>query len=166
MLLHKKKRISNSFNDKESYIFQTCALAELEKSVWPSFLAIFMNFWLLSDLINLSFSDLPSVSLKMSSTLDGDLIRKGDTVYLQCEVKANPSVHTIHWTFEVGGMEQPVLKPIKRKGLCRIRIMSKSKSFWGYLYFVGQTFTEMQNSKMGRGKELFIFVLFLGKMWS
>jgi len=43
---------------------------------------------------------LPSVSLKMSSTLDGDLIRKGDTVYLQCEVKANPSVHTIHWTFE------------------------------------------------------------------
>ena len=58
------------------------------------------------DLINLSFSDLPSVSLKMSSTLDGDLIRKGDTVYLQCEVKANPSVHTIHWTFEVGGMEQ------------------------------------------------------------
>ena len=65
-----------------------------------------MNFWLLSDLINLSFSDLPSVSLKMSSTLDGDLIRKGDTVYLQCEVKANPSVHTIHWTFEVGGMEQ------------------------------------------------------------
>ena len=22
------------------------------------------------------------------------------------EVKANPSVHMIHWTFEVGGMEQ------------------------------------------------------------
>ena len=81
------------------------------------------------DLINLSFSDLPSVSLKMSSTLDGDLIRKGDTVYLQCEVKANPSVHTIHWTFEVGGMEQPVLRLIKRKGLCRIRVISKSKSF-------------------------------------
>ena len=52
-------------------------------------------------LIMLRFPDLPSVSLKMSSTLDGDLIRKGDTVYLQCEVKANPSVHTIHWTFEV-----------------------------------------------------------------
>ena len=59
----------------------------------------------------------------MSSTLDGDLIRKGDTVYLQCEVKANPSVHTIHWTFEVGGMEQPVLRQIKRKGLCSIRVI-------------------------------------------
>ena len=55
-------------------------------------------------LIMLRFPDLPSVSLKMSSTLDGDLIRKGDTVYLQCEVKANPSVHTIHWTFEVGSL--------------------------------------------------------------
>ena len=47
------------------------------------------------------FADLPRVKLRMSSTLDGDLIRKGDTVYLQCEVKANPSVHTIAWTFEV-----------------------------------------------------------------
>jgi hypothetical protein len=36
----------------------------------------------------------------MSSTLDGELIRKGDTVYLECDVKANPLVHTMQWTFE------------------------------------------------------------------
>ena len=36
------------------------------------------------------------------------------------EVKANLTVHTIHWTFEVGGMEQPVLRLIKKKGLCKL----------------------------------------------
>ena len=34
----------------------------------------------------------------MTQTLDGDLIRKGDTVYLHCEVKANPAAHTVEWT--------------------------------------------------------------------
>ena len=44
------------------------------------------------------FSDTPRISLTMTQTLDGDLIRKGDTVYLHCEVKANPAVHTVEWT--------------------------------------------------------------------
>ena len=47
-------------------------------------------------------SDIPQATLTLTSNMDGgELIRKGDTVYLQCEVKANPSVHTIQWTFEV-----------------------------------------------------------------
>ena len=45
-----------------------------------------------------SFSDTPRISLTMSQTLDGDIIRKGDTVYLHCEVRANPAVHTVEWT--------------------------------------------------------------------
>ena len=48
------------------------------------------------------FPDIPQATLTLTSNMDGgELIRKGDTVYLQCEVKANPSVHTIQWTFEV-----------------------------------------------------------------
>ena len=45
-----------------------------------------------------TFSDIPRVSLTLSQTLDGALIRKGDTVYLHCEIKANPTVHTIEWS--------------------------------------------------------------------
>ena len=44
------------------------------------------------------FSDTPRVSLTLSQTLDGAIIRKGDTVYLHCEIKANPTVHTIEWS--------------------------------------------------------------------
>ena len=44
------------------------------------------------------FLDTPRISLTMTQTLDGDLIRKGDTVYLHCEVKANPAAHTVEWT--------------------------------------------------------------------
>ena len=36
------------------------------------------------------------------------------------EVKANLTVHTIHWTFEVGGMEQLVLRLIEKRGLCKL----------------------------------------------
>ena len=49
-------------------------------------------------IICFAFSDTPRISLTMTQTLDGDLIRKGDTVYLHCEVKANPAVHTVEWT--------------------------------------------------------------------
>ena len=56
-------------------------------------------------------------------------------------------VHTIHWTFEVGGMEQPVLRLVKRKGICRIKVIPISKSFLGSLNCVGQTFTEIKIQK-------------------
>ena len=50
------------------------------------------------DTFTFFFSDIPRVSLTLSQTLDGAIIRKGDTVYLHCEIKANPTVHTIEWS--------------------------------------------------------------------
>ena len=44
------------------------------------------------------FADTARITLSLSQTLDGALIRKGDTVYLHCEVRANPAVHTVEWS--------------------------------------------------------------------
>ena len=61
-------------------------------------LAVHINQVQLLILICFVFLDIPRISLTMTQTLDGDLIRKGDTVYLHCEVKANPAAHTVEWT--------------------------------------------------------------------
>ena len=61
-------------------------------------LAVHINQVQLLILICFVFLDTPRISLTMTQTLDGDLIRKGDTVYLHCEVKANPAAHTVEWT--------------------------------------------------------------------
>ena len=45
--------------------------------------------------------DPPRVDLSLTNAGPGNVVKVGDTVYLQCNVLSNPPVEKVYWKFQV-----------------------------------------------------------------
>ena len=46
-------------------------------------------------------TDPPKVTLSLTNAGPGNVVKVGDTVYLQCNVLSNPPVEKVYWKFQV-----------------------------------------------------------------
>jgi len=46
-------------------------------------------------------TDPPRVDLSLTNAGPGNVVKVGDTVYLQCNVLSNPPVEKVYWKFQV-----------------------------------------------------------------
>ena len=46
-------------------------------------------------------TDPPRVDLSLTNAGPGNVVKVGDTVYLQCNVLSNPPVENVYWKFQV-----------------------------------------------------------------
>ena len=46
-------------------------------------------------------TDPPRVDLSLTNSGPGNVVKVGDTVYLQCNVLSNPPVEKVYWKFQV-----------------------------------------------------------------
>ena len=49
----------------------------------------------------LMITDPPKVTLSLTNAGPGNVVKVGDTVYLQCNVLSNPPVEKVYWKFQV-----------------------------------------------------------------
>lgn len=48
-----------------------------------------------------SITDPPEVGIALGSNINGDDIKEGDDLYIECHIRANPSFHKLQWTHNV-----------------------------------------------------------------
>ena len=51
------------------------------------------------------FSDIPSSTLTLGSSLNASNIKEGDDVYFECAVQASPAPYKITWRHNVSSIE-------------------------------------------------------------
>ena len=54
-----------------------------------------------SDINILLITDPPRVQLSLTNAGPGNVVKVGDTLYLQCNVLSNPPVEKVYWKFQV-----------------------------------------------------------------
>jgi hypothetical protein len=45
--------------------------------------------------------DPPEVGIALGSNINGDDVKEGDDLYIECHIRANPSFHKLQWTHNV-----------------------------------------------------------------
>lgn len=52
----------------------------------------------------LSCSDPPEVRIALGSNINGDDVKEGDDLYIECHIRANPAFYKLQWTHNVCGI--------------------------------------------------------------
>lgn len=82
------------------YLKDTRVLDIKRNFLWFYFSSQIKKFFLILFLLYL-FLDAPIVSLSLGAPLDPNNLMKGSDVYLECDIKANPSVKKVEWFHDV-----------------------------------------------------------------
>jgi hypothetical protein len=45
--------------------------------------------------------DAPEVGIALGSNINGDDVKEGDDLYIECHIRANPAFHKLQWTHNV-----------------------------------------------------------------
>ena len=54
-------------------------------------------------------SDPPEVGIALGSNINGDEVKEGDDLYIECHIRANPPFHKLQWTHNVSPVSPTVL---------------------------------------------------------
>ena len=54
-----------------------------------------------STAVNSIDQDPPEVGIALGSNINGDDVKEGDDLYIECHIRANPSFHKLQWTHNV-----------------------------------------------------------------
>jgi len=51
--------------------------------------------------VEIRYTDPPEVGIALGSNINGDDVKEGDDLYIECHIRANPAFYKLQWTHNV-----------------------------------------------------------------